>query len=144
MWVIYNFILNFIIIFGYLFGIEGCFWLVGVNFLEDVVGGYIWIGVICILGGFWYMRIVLFNWVKKILVWLGEVYLFYSIGVVSLMVFVVILFVFVNFLVFFIEFYGLILILVFDCFFVFVSFDGVLIVRVWLVNVYFWLGFFFL
>lgn len=52
--------------------------MVVVNFLEDVVGGYIWIGVICILGGLWYINIVFIKWVKGLFVWLGEVYFVYS------------------------------------------------------------------
>jgi photosystem II CP43 chlorophyll apoprotein len=142
--VIYNPTLNPITIFGYLFGTEGRFWLAGVNSLEDVVGGHIWIGAICILGGFWHMRTVPFNWAKKILVWSGEAYLSYSIGAVSLMAFVATLFVSVNSLVFPTEFYGPTLTLVFDRFPVFVSSDGALTARVWLANAHFWLGFFFL
>ncbi|NEQ71890.1 MAG: chlorophyll a/b binding light-harvesting protein [Okeania sp. SIO2C9] len=142
--VISNPTLNPSTIFGYLFGTEGRFWLAGVNSLEDVVGGHIWIGAICILGGLWHISTVPFDWAKGLFVWSGEAYLSYSIGAVSLMAFVATLFVSVNSLVFPTEFFGPTLTLVFDRFPVFVSTDGALTARVWLANAHFWLGFFFL
>ena len=142
--VIENPTLNPITIFGYLFGTEGRFWLAAVNSLEDVVGGHIWIGAICILGGFWHISTVPFGWAKNIFVWSGEAYLSYSIGAVSLMAFIATLFVSVNSLVFPTEFFGPTVTLEFDRFPVFVSSDGALTARVWLANAHFWLGFFFL
>ena len=142
--IISNPTLNPTTIFGYLFGTEGRFWLAGVNSLEDVVGGHIWIGAICILGGLWHMKTAPLGWAKGLFVWSGEAYLSYSIGAVSLMAFVATLFVSVNSLVFPTEFFGPTLTLVFDRFPVFVSSDGVLTARVWLANAHFWLGFFFL
>ena len=136
--------LNPITIFGYLFGTEGRFWLAAVDTLEDVVGGHIWIGLICILGGIWHIRTVPFDWAKQLFVWSGEAYLSYSIGAVSLMAFIATLFVSVNSLVFPTEFFGPTLSLSFDRFPVFVSSDGALTARVWLANAHFWLGFFFL
>ncbi|XLS71919.1 hypothetical protein HN51_028784 [Arachis hypogaea] len=45
------------IIFGYLlkspFGGEG--WIVSVDNLEDIIGGHVWLGSICILGGIWHI-----------------------------------------------------------------------------------------
>ncbi len=136
--------LSFGDIFGYFFGTKGQFWLAGVNNLEDVVGGHIWIGLMCIIGGIWHIRTVPFPWAKKLFVWSGEAYLSYSIGAVSLMAFVAVLFVSVNTVVFPTEFFGLPLSLTFDRFPVFVSPDGQLTSRVWLANGHFWLGFFFL
>ena len=132
------------IIFGYLFGTKGQYWLAGVDNLEDVVGGHIWIGAICVIGGIWHIRTQPFAWAKKLFVWSGEAYLSYSIGAVSLMAFVAVLFASVNTLVFPTEFFGPPLTLNFDRFPVFVSQDGQLTCRVWLVNAHFWLGFFFL
>jgi photosystem II CP43 chlorophyll apoprotein len=88
--------LNPAVIFGYLFGVHGKFWLASVNTLEDVVGGHIWIGAICIIGGIWHIRTIPFTWAKRLFVWSGEAYLSYSIGAVSLMAFVATLFVSVN------------------------------------------------
>ncbi|MEO1069653.1 MAG: chlorophyll a/b binding light-harvesting protein, partial [Cyanobacteria bacterium J06638_6] len=93
-------------IFGYLFGSEGRFWLAGVDNLEDVVGGHIWVGAMLILGGFWHIATRPFGWTKNLFVWSGEAYLSYSIGAVSLMAFVATLFVSVNALVFPPEFFG--------------------------------------
>ncbi len=136
--------LNPLTIFGYLFGTQGRFWLASVDNLEDVVGGHIWVGFMCILGGIWHMRTRPRSWAKGLFVWSGEAYLSYSIGAVSLMAFIATLFVSVNTLVFPTEFYGPPLQLVFNRFPVFKSADGVLTARVWLANAHFWLGFFFL
>jgi photosystem II CP43 chlorophyll apoprotein len=131
-------------IFGYLLGTQGKFWLASVDNLEDVVGGHIWIGLICIAGGFWHIRTQPMTWAKKLFVWSGEAYLSYSIGAVSLMAFVATLFVSVNTIAFPTEFFGPTLDLKFDRFPIFVSTDGALTSRVWLANAHFWLGFFFL
>ena len=135
---------NFGDIFGYFFGTQGKFWLASVDNLEDVVGGHIWIGLMCIVGGIWHMLSSPFKWAKNIFVWSGEAYLSYSIGAVSLMAFVAVLFVSVNTTVFPTEFFGSTLTLNFDRFPVFVSENGELTARVWLANGHFWLGFFFL
>lgn len=129
--------LNPLTIFGYLFGTEGRFWLASVDNLEDVVGGHIWVGLMCVLGGIWHIRTVPRAWAKPLFVWSGEAYLSYSIGAVSLMAFVATLFVSVNTLVFPPEFYGPPLQLVFDRFPVFRSVDGALTTRVWLANAHF-------
>jgi photosystem II CP43 chlorophyll apoprotein len=131
-------------IWGYVFGTQGRLWIAGVDRLEDVVGGHIWVGVMCIAGGFWHIRTTPFAWAKKLFVWSGEAYLSYSVGAVSLMAFIATLYVSVNTLVFPVEFYGAPLALNFDRFPVFVSPDGALTCRVWLANAHFWLGFFFL
>ncbi|MEB3357165.1 MAG: chlorophyll a/b binding light-harvesting protein [Synechococcales bacterium] len=136
--------LNPVTIFGYFFGTQGRFWLASVDNLEDVVGGHIWIGAICIAGGLWHIRTAPLPWAKNLFVWSGEAYLSYSIGAVSLMAFVATLFVSVNALVFPPDFYGPTLALVFDRFPVFASPDRALTTRVWLANGHFWLGFFFL
>lgn len=131
-------------IFGYLLGLKGKFWIASVDSLEDVIGGHIWVGLMCIIGGIWHIRTTPFTWAKRLFVWSGEAYLSYSVGAVSLMAFVATLFVSVNSLVFPTVFFGPTLSLVFDRFPVFVSPDGALTARVWLANAHFWLGFFFL
>jgi photosystem II CP43 chlorophyll apoprotein len=131
-------------IFGYLLGMQGRFWIASVKTLEDVVGGHIWIGAMCILGGIWHIRTRPFPWAKRLFVWSGEAYLSYSIGAVSLMAFIATLFVSVNTTVFPTDFFGPTLVLKFDRFPIFVSSDGALTSRVWLANAHFWLGFFFL
>jgi photosystem II CP43 chlorophyll apoprotein len=136
--------LNPAVIFGYLVGTGGKFWIASVDRLEDVIGGHLYVGLMCILGGVWHIRTQPFRWAKNLFVWSGEAYLSYSIGAVSLMAFIATLFVSVNSLVFPVEFFGPTLALTFDRFPVFVSPDGALTSRVWLANAHFWLGFFFL
>ncbi|NET50148.1 MAG: photosystem II reaction center protein CP43 [Merismopedia sp. SIO2A8] len=85
--VITNPTLNPAIIFGYLaaspFGGDG--WIVGVNNMEDVIGGHIWVGLICIFGGLWHIFTKPFGWVRRAFVWSGEAYLSYSLGALSMM-----------------------------------------------------------
>ena len=73
------------VIFGYLlkspFGGDG--WIISVDNMEDVIGGHIWIGTICILGGFWHIFTKPFAWARRALVWSGEAYLSYSLASVS-------------------------------------------------------------
>lgn len=132
------------IIWAYLIGLQGKFWLAGVDNLEDVVGGHLWIGAICIGGGLWHIASRPFGWAKRLFVWSGEGYLAYSIGAVSLMAFIATLFISVNTTVFPTEFFGPTLVSKFDRFPYFVSQDGELTSRAWIANAHFWLGFFFL
>ncbi|KAI3843615.1 hypothetical protein MKX03_002111, partial [Papaver bracteatum] len=52
------------VIFGYLlkspFGGEG--WIVSVDDLEDIIGGHVWLGSICIFGGIWHILTKPFAW----------------------------------------------------------------------------------
>ncbi|WP_413166013.1 chlorophyll a/b binding light-harvesting protein [Capilliphycus salinus ALCB114379] len=142
--VVSNPTLNPAVIFGYLFGAGGKYWLAAVDNLEDLVGGHIWIGSICIVGGFWHILTEPFAWTKRLLIWSGEAYLSYSIGAVALMSFVAALFVSVNTLAYPVEFYGPTLNIGIEQFPFFRGEGGVLTSRVWLANTQFWLGFFFL
>lgn len=83
--IINNPTLNPGIIFGYLFGAVGKNWIAGVDNLEDVIGGHIWIGAILIAGGLWHINTKPFNWTKNLFVWSGEAYLSYSLGALALM-----------------------------------------------------------
>jgi photosystem II CP43 chlorophyll apoprotein len=106
--VITNPTLNPAVIFGYLvkspFGGEG--WIVSVDNLEDVVGGHIWVGLICIAGGIFHILTKPFGWARRAFIWSGEAYLSYSIGAVSLMAFIACIFVWYNNTVYPSEFYG--------------------------------------
>ncbi len=106
--VITNPTLNPAIIFGYLlkapFGGEG--WIVSVDNLEDIVGGHIWIALICISGGIFHILTKPFGWARRALIWSGEAYLSYSIGAVSLMAFVASIFVWFNNTAYPSEFFG--------------------------------------
>lgn len=137
--------LNPAVIFGYLFGLNGKHWIAGVDNLEDVIGGHIWVGLMCIAGGIWHMGTQPFPWTKRLFVWSGEAYLSYSLGALALMSFIATYFVTVNTVVFPVEFYGSALKIGFHQFPYFWSDNGEgLTSRVWLANTQFWLGFFIL
>ena len=76
--VITNPTLNPGVIFGYLatspFGGEG--WICGVNNMEDIIGGHVWVGLICIFGGIFHILTKPFAWARRALIWNGEAYLF--------------------------------------------------------------------
>ncbi|KAJ3677761.1 hypothetical protein LUZ61_021465 [Rhynchospora tenuis] len=96
------------VIFGYLlkspFGGEG--WIVSVDDLEDIIGGHIWLGSICILGGIWHILTKPFAWARRAFVWSGEAYLSYSLGALSVFGFIACCFVWFNNTAYPSEFYG--------------------------------------
>lgn len=102
--------LNPLTIFGYLFGFSSEGWtlkgMASVNRLEDVVGGHVWVGAICILGGIWHIRTVPSTWAKRSLIWSGEAYLSYSQAALAYMGFFAAYFVTVNDTVYPSVFYG--------------------------------------
>jgi photosystem II CP43 chlorophyll apoprotein len=106
--VISNPTLNPAVIFGYLitgpFGGDG--WIVGVDNLEDVIGGHIWIALICISGGIWHIFTKPFAWARRAFIWSGEAYLSYSLGALSLMGFIASIMVWYNNTVYPSEFFG--------------------------------------
>jgi len=93
-------------IFGYLVGRWGAEGLAAVNNLEDVVGGHIWIGSLCIIGGFWHVATRPLPWAKRFLTWSGEAYLSYSLGALAYMGVLAAYFVTVNDTVYPEVFYG--------------------------------------
>ena len=93
-------------IFGYLFGIQGSQGMAAVNNLEDVVGGHIWIGFFCVVGGFWHILTKPFGWAQRVLFWSGEAYLSYSLGALAYMGFFAAYFITVNDTVYPEVFYG--------------------------------------
>ena len=133
------------IIFGYLFGAVGKNWIAGVDNLEDVVGGHIWIGAILIAGGFWHIATKPLGWTRNLFVWSGEAYLSYSLGALALMGFIAAYFCAVNTTVYPEVFYGSSLAIKLDIFPYFSSDNtDLLSSRIWLANAHFWLAFFFL
>jgi len=96
------------VIFGYLidapFGGEG--WIVGVDNMEDIIGGHIWIGLICIAGGIWHILTRPFGWARRAFIWSGEAYLSYSLGALSMMGLIASAFVWFNNTAYPSEFYG--------------------------------------
>nr|YP_009864828.1 photosystem II 44 kDa apoprotein (P6) [Wurmbea burttii]QKE32823.1 photosystem II 44 kDa apoprotein (P6) [Wurmbea burttii] len=96
------------VIFGYLlkspFGGEG--WIVSVDDLEDIIGGHVWLGSICILGGIWHILTKPFAWARRAFVWSGEAYLSYSLGALAVFGFIACCFVWFNNTAYPSEFYG--------------------------------------
>jgi photosystem II CP43 chlorophyll apoprotein len=97
-------------IFGYVFGFVDGKWnplgMAAVNNLEDVVGGHIWIGLMCVAGGAWHITSEPFSWIKKSFTWNGNGILSYSLAGVALMAFTSGYFVAFNHTVFPDVFYG--------------------------------------
>ncbi|MBF2002166.1 MAG: chlorophyll a/b binding light-harvesting protein [Synechococcales cyanobacterium M58_A2018_015] len=119
--------LNPLRIFGYLVGITPRGWtlqgMAAVDNLEDVVGGHIYVGAACILGGIWHIRTAPKAWTKPLFVWSGEAYLSYSQAALAYMGFFVSYFISVNDTVYPAVFYGPTGTL---------TVDGVITVRTWL------------
>lgn len=97
-------------IFGYLFGFSPQGWTItgmaSVDNLEDVIGGHLWVAILCIGGGIFHVFSKPFTWAKNALVWSGEAYLSYSLGALAIAGFSVACFVSVNEIVYPSLFYG--------------------------------------
>jgi len=106
--IITNPTLNPAVIFGYVIGspFGGDGWIVGVNNMEDIIGGHIWVGIICIAGGVWHILTKPFGWARRAFVWSGEAYLSYSLGALSMMGFIAACMVWFNNTAYPSEFYG--------------------------------------
>ncbi|GJV29032.1 photosystem II CP43 reaction center protein-like protein [Tanacetum coccineum] len=77
-----------------------------VDDLEDIIGGHVWLGSICILGGIWHILTKPFAWARRALVWSGEAYLSYSLAAISVFGFIACCFVWFNNTAYPSEFYG--------------------------------------
>jgi photosystem II CP43 chlorophyll apoprotein len=53
--------------------------------MEDLVGGHIWVGALCIFGGIWHIVTKPFAWVRRTFIWSGEAYLSYSLAALAVM-----------------------------------------------------------
>ena len=106
--VITNPTLNPLSIFGYVVGspFGGDGWIIGVDNMEDIIGGHIWIGLMCIGGGVWHILTKPFGWARRAFVWSGEAYLSYSLGALSLMGLIASCYVWFNNTAYPSEFYG--------------------------------------
>jgi photosystem II CP43 chlorophyll apoprotein len=96
------------VILGYVFRsfFGGGGWFTGVDNMEDVIGGHVWVGTMCFFGGIWHIFTVPFFWVRRAFVWSGEAYLSYSLAALALMGIVAALFVWYNNTAYPSEFYG--------------------------------------
>ena len=100
--------LNPLLIFGYIFksSFGGDGWIVSVNNAEDIVGGHIWVGVLCLVGGVWHILTKPFAWARKTFIWSGEAYLSYSLAALSVMGIAASIFIWYNNTAYPSEFYG--------------------------------------
>jgi photosystem II CP43 chlorophyll apoprotein len=80
--------------------------MASVNNLEDIVGGHIWVSLLCIGGGIFHIVSQPSEWAKRSLIWSGEAYLSYSLGALALAGFSVAGFVLVNDIAYPSVFYG--------------------------------------
>jgi photosystem II CP43 chlorophyll apoprotein len=100
--------LNPLTIFGYLvrtpYGQKG--WIIGVNNMEDLVGGHIWVGVMLIAGGIWHVVTTPFKWTHKVFTWTGEAYLAQSLGNICGQALIATAFIWFNTTAYPSEFYG--------------------------------------
>jgi photosystem II CP43 chlorophyll apoprotein len=98
-------------IFGYLFGFVNGQWnplgMAAVNNLEDIIGGHIWIGGMCIIGGAWHIVTEPSGWIKPSFIYNGHGILSYSLAGLAFMAYTSIYFVAYNDLAFPSEFYGI-------------------------------------
>ena len=97
-------------IFGYLFGFSPNGWTISgitsVDNLEDVIGGHVWVSLLCIVGGLFHIISKPMTWAKKGLIWSGEAYLSYSLGALAMVGFSVAVFVSTNEIAYPSVFYG--------------------------------------
>jgi photosystem II CP43 chlorophyll apoprotein len=93
---------NFGYVFKSPFGGDG--WIISINNMEDLVGGHIWVGILCLTGGIWH--ITPFAWARRAFVWSGEAYLSYSLAALSVMGLSAAVFVWYNNTAYPSEFYG--------------------------------------
>ncbi len=96
------------VIWGYLFSAPwgGTGWIIGVNSMEDIVGGHIWIALLLIFGGVYHIISKPWGWVRRAFIWNGEGLLSYALAATSCMGFIAAAYIWFNNTAYPSEFYG--------------------------------------
>jgi photosystem II CP43 chlorophyll apoprotein len=96
------------VIFGYLLSTPwgGQGWIVGVNSMEDIVGGHVYLAVIEIIGGIFHVLTGPYGWARRAFIWNGEGLLSYALGGICVASFVASCFIWFNNTAYPSEFYG--------------------------------------
>ena len=80
--------------------------MVGVNSVEDIVGGHYYVGIIELIGGHFHMQTKPFGWARRAFIWNGEALLSYALGGICVASFYASVFVWFNNTAYPSEFYG--------------------------------------
>merc|ERR1719502_1027796 len=81
-------------------------WIIGVNNMEDLIGGHYWVSFYCIIGGIWHIQTRPFGIVLRGFTWSAEAYLSYTLSAVALCGFIASLYSWYNNTAYPSEFYG--------------------------------------
>jgi len=81
-------------------------WIVGVNSMEDIVGGHVWLAIGQLIGGHFHMNVKVSGWARRAFIWNGEALLSYALGGLCVASFVASTFIWFNNTAYPSEFYG--------------------------------------
>jgi photosystem II CP43 chlorophyll apoprotein len=81
-------------------------WITGVNSMEDIVGGHIWIAALLFFGGHFHIATKPWGWVRRAFIWNGEAYLSYALAGLSCCGFIASAYIWFNVTAYPSEFYG--------------------------------------
>jgi len=96
------------VILGYLFRSPwgGAGSIIGVNSIEDIVGGHVYVGITAIIGGIFHIFTKPFGWARRAFIWNGEGLLSYALGGICVASFIASTFIWFNNTAYPSEFYG--------------------------------------
>jgi photosystem II CP43 chlorophyll apoprotein len=103
-----NIVINPFVLGRYLlrppFGGQG--WIISINNIDDLIGGHLWVGLLCIIGSIWHIVTRPIPVVVRSYIWSSESYLSYSLSAISAMGFICSTFSWYNNTAYPSEFYG--------------------------------------
>ena len=96
------------VIFGYVFSSPwgGTGWITGVNSMEDLIGGHIYVAALLFVGGHFHIATKPWGWVRRAFIWNGEAYLSYALAGLSCCGFIATAYIWFNVTAYPSEFYG--------------------------------------